>query len=372
MQVKRAGLLLLVFLFSLTVHAELDDSLSIGATAYLQTDGADHIGGNPKLDEDEFVFEGIMILNKTLSERDKLNVKLLGDLISSASETRLFNPQFRALQSGASGNKRIATDIGYAHRFDGFTMGVHGGYSYEADIYMSWPYGVNFGIPMMGGNSVLGIRLDGYTDYFLNKYYNGTTHGYAYRQTISTEGSLTQVLSPLDILNLTLTYIFQTGTLQTSYYSVFLNNVEQREIMPPQRHRGAVSARWKHSISPMNTLELGYRFYGDTWNIYSHTAEVKLFQYFFAKRFLLEPSVRFYTQTGAYFYERAFATLPTYRTSDTDLGPFTGAIFGLGASLIRPPFFPFWLDNVAITGNYWLRDDGFQVYWFDMSVLSRF
>lgn len=356
----------------LPVKTKGDDSISAGFGFYLQKDGADHTGGNPNLDEDELVYEGIILLDKSLSDQDRLSVKVLGDIVSSASQMRYHNPQFRALQSNPSGNKHFSGDFGYSHTFDNLTFGSHAGYSVEMHWFMSWLYGLNVRIPFNYDNTVMDFRLDGFTDFFQIKLYDGTTHGLTTRQTFSPEVSLSQVLTPFDLISLNVSYTAQFGTLETTYYSVFLNKQEQTEKMPGQRHRGSLTGRWKHSLSEYNALELNYRLYADTWRILSHTFEARFFQYLYKKNILLEPNLRLYTQSGAYFFRREFDSLPTFRTSDTDLGPFNGALIGSRLSFIDLPFFPEGINELSLGGNYWLRNDGMVIFWFDLGYLYRF
>jgi len=351
---------------------EGDNTLSAGFGFYFQNDQPEHTGGNPKLDEDEFVFEGIIMLDKSLSERDRLNVRVLGDIVSSASQMRYHNPQFRALQANPSGNKHLAADVGYIHNFEALNFGSHAGFGFEANEFYSWLYGLNVAVPLMDNNTTLSVRFDGFTDYFHIKSFDGTMPGYSMRQTFTPEINLLQVLSPLDLVNFNLSYTVQFGMLETTYYSVFVADIEHSEKMPAERHRSSIAGRWKHSLSSENTIEVGYRFYLDTWKLYSHTAELRFFQYLYFKQLLLEPSVRFYTQTGAEFFQREFDILPLYRSSDSDLGPFTGALFGLRLALIEMPFFPVGINELSIGAHYWLRNDGMMIYWFDLGYLFRF
>ncbi len=360
-------LLCLLFAGTLLANKDLDDSISGSFGFYWQTDQPDHSGGNPKLDEDEFVFEGIILLDKSLTEKDRIQAKFITDIISSASETRNQNAQFRALQANASGNKRFAGDIGYSHYFEDFGFQTHAGYSVEINSYNSWVYGLRFWVSTANNNTTWIFKLDGATDYFQVKLYDGTADGFSYRQSIPFEVTLQQVLTPLDLISLCANYTPQFGTLQTTYYSVFLGDTEQAETMPNTRHRGALGARWKHSLTENNATELGYRFYLDSWNIMSHTAEAKYSQYLGHQQWLLEPSVRFHTQNGAHFFERQFfGVLPIFRTSDTDLGPFTGVILGLKAYALGWPLAP------SLGVNYWIRNDGFQIGWFDVGFATFF
>lgn len=381
MQIRRAPFFALLFLMlgiqtaradELPLAEDEDDTLSSAFGFYFQNDGPDHKGGNPKLSEDEFVFEGIVMLDKTIAQRDRLNVKVMGDIISSASQTRLHNPQFRALQSKPSGNKRISLDVGHAHEFDNFKLASHLGGSFEANEYGSILYGMKVAFPLAQNNTILSFGIDADTDIFQVKLFDGTEPRISFRQSLSFNPQLLQVITPTDIVNLSADYTFQVGTLETTYYSVYLNGVEKAEKMPDKRHRGALSARWKHSLGEYTTTELGYRIYLDSWSILSNTIEARFYQYLFSKHFLMEPSAYFYTQKGAYFFRREFSDLPQFRTSDTDLGPFTGVILGLKLSAIKLNFMPDWFDSISIGGNYWLRDDGFRIFWFDLGLSSRF
>lgn len=369
MQVRSLVLALIV---CASLHGA-EDSLSFHSLFYLQTDQPDHSGGNPSLDEDEFVFEGVILFEKNIGEKGRLNAKLMGDIIASASETRPHNPQFGALQAHASGNKRLATDVGYTHDFDSLVFGGHFGGGFEANEYGSVVYGVNFGLPFSGDNTRLAFRLDGATDIFSHKLYTGYQDGVVTRQTFSLAPSWLQVLTPLDVVTLSANYTLQFGTLETSYYSIFVNGVEAAsEQMPKWRHRGGLGGRWKHSFGDTVSTELGYRFYADDWSILAHTATLSYFQYLFSKHLLLEPSVRFHAQSAAYFFQRSFASVPSLRTSDTDLGDFLGAVLGAKVSVIELSFLPAWLDTISLAGNYWLRNDGFDIFWIDFGFITLF
>ena len=220
-----------------------DDSLSVGFGYYRQDDGPNDEGGNSNIDEDETVYEAIIILDKTLNDRDRLNVNFIGDIISSASQTRLHNPQFGALQSNPSGNKRFALGAGWQRQLTESTFGFNGSFGAERSNYYSGGYGGNFAKSFREAHTNLSFSFQGYTDYFQIKLFNGIEPGYDYRQTLSAEIGLTQILSRRTIANLSFHHTHQFGFLATTFNSVFINGVEFSEEAPSKRRRNAITAR---------------------------------------------------------------------------------------------------------------------------------
>ncbi len=349
-----------------------DEVLSFEIGYYSQDDGSDDAGGNESIDEDETVFEAIIMLDKPLSERDRLNVRFLGDLISSASQTRLHNPQFRALQSNPSGNEHAELRVGWQRQLPKFTMGYNTSFGIETSSYFSFGYGADFATSFFEDNTTVSLSLQGFTDYFQIKLFNGEEPGYDVRQTITAELGLTQVLTPKTVANLTVNHTHQLGFLSTTFNSVFVDGVEFTETAPDSRRRNSVTIRGKQALSDINAIELGYRFYNDQWKINSHTIDARYFQYVWQRRFLLEPNYRLYTQTAAFFYQPVFTELPELRTSDPDIGDFTGHIFGLKVTWLKPPFLPKWSRDLSLSYSYYLRNDDLAIYWITTGYTLNF
>jgi hypothetical protein len=105
---------------------------------------------------------------------------------------------------------------------------------------------------------------------------------------------VTQVLSPKDIAKFNLTYSRGRG-----YYSDPYKLVDNR---PRKRDATAALLSWNHSFSGMDaTLRSSYRYYHDTFEINAHTFGFEWAQGLPAG-FVLTPSLRYYTQSSAYFY----------------------------------------------------------------------
>ncbi len=108
--------------------------------------------------------------------------------------------------------------------------------------------------------------------------------------------------------------------------------VRPYEQLPKERDRWAVGARIMRRLGS-STLRLEERLYADTWQNRATTTDLRwLFDV--SSRLTLGPHVRFHAQTGTEFFKRVYhadvdtqITLPTFRTTDRELGPmyaFTG------------------------------------------------
>ena len=102
------------------------------------------------------------------------------------------------------------------------------------------------------------------------------------------------------------------------------------EQLPTSRDRIAVGLRLAKRFSSLNsTLRLDQRLYYDSWGIAATTTDARYVQDL-GKRFRFWPHLRFNAQTGAAFYQMAYAallnadgslTVPLYRSDDRELGP---------------------------------------------------
>ena len=119
---------------------------------------------------------------------------------------------------------------------------------------------------------------------------------------------VTQVLTRNDVGQLNLYYALQRGYLTDPYKALF--GVDQR---PDKREQMAFVARWNHYFEQWRaTLRSSYRYYRDNWEINAHTGTVEWAQEL-PHGFTLTPSLRYTTQSAAYFYYD-----PVY---DAALGP---------------------------------------------------
>jgi hypothetical protein len=358
--------------FESPLREEEDDAFGFKFGFYYQNDGPLSQGGNLVLDEDETVYEAIIFLDKAITEKDKLHVQFLGDIVSSASIARYHDPLYRFLQSNPSGNKHGEISASWTHQFEGFYLGGSGLFSAEFSRYYSFGGGFHVGTALFDDNTFLEFRFEAIKDYFQIKLFNGFEPGYDKRDSFSESLSITQVLTPQTLVNLTWDHTNQNGYLATTYNAVFFGGLEHMEIAPAKRRRDALTLRAKQSLSQSNAIEVGYRYYNDSWAIDSHTMDSRFFQYVWNRRILLEPNYQFYEQDPAYFYQPVFFFLTPLRTADPDLGDFDSHIFGIKVTLLDPKFFPSWKGDIDIGFNYNLRSDDLEIFWITAGYILRF
>lgn len=103
------------------------------------------------------------------------------------------------------------------------------------------------------------------------------------------------------------------------------------EKRPSTRDRSSVMLSSVYHLTS-DVFYSSYRFYRDSWDIRSHTLDLK-YRHDFDQTTWIEPLFRFYTQSAARFYTAGLIqgnTLPDFATSDYRLGDLT--TFTLGAT----------------------------------------
>jgi hypothetical protein len=114
------------------------------------------------------------------------------------------------------------------------------------------------------------------------------------RQTREFLVGVTQVLSPVDIVQANLTIARGSG-----YYSDPYKFPDNR---PRERDQTALLLRWNHHFQPLgSTLRLGWRHYDDSWDVVADTVTAEWVQPL-AQGWTLVPSARLHTQGAAGFY----------------------------------------------------------------------
>jgi hypothetical protein len=105
---------------------------------------------------------------------------------------------------------------------------------------------------------------------------------------------VTQVLTPVDVVQATLTHARGEG-----YCSDPCKALDRR---PRERVQTALQLRWNHHLAWLgSTPRLGWRLCDDSWNVRSHTLTAEWVQPMAQGR-TLTPSLRYYTQSAASFF----------------------------------------------------------------------
>lgn len=126
----------------------------------------------------------------------------------------------------------------------------------------------------------------------------------AHKNTDEYEVGVTQALSPFDLAQVTYTHSLENGYLDDPY--------KLYENRPDRRAANIVQTRWNHWLGGA-ALKLGYRYYGDTFGIRSHTLDLALaIPVGGDGRSTFTPNLRYYTQSAASFYVDPDPTSASY------------------------------------------------------------
>ena len=227
-------------------------------------------------------------LQKPLSDTLVVEGSLVYDGMSGASPL-----YFNAL-SGASGegvkDYRTAGDVKLTKYFDRFSVGVGTAYSHERD-YISRAGSVELRTWTADKNRTLALGFAGAADRIDTE--NGAAQGER-KHVLDFLVGITQVLSPTSIVQSNITYSRGHGYF-TDPYKLLDNRPDHRRLL-------AWLTRYnEHFPSVDGTLQLSYRFLNDSFGADSNMLEVAWVQPL-PRGFSVRPSLRYYTQTAAYFY----------------------------------------------------------------------
>jgi hypothetical protein len=163
------------------------------------------------------------------------------------------------------------------------------------------------------------------------------------KKTYQALASLSQILSPTTVMDLSYDMMYQKGFLSDPYRQVRVYDGQGAstltdEAHPDYRTRHAGTARLTQFVAPINASVIGsYRYYFDTWDVSSHTAEMKFNKYIF-KNLILTLDYRYYNQTGASFYLDRYVgpeyLADAFRTSDYKLKPFSSNNVGFSLTYL--------------------------------------
>lgn len=125
-----------------------------------------------------------------------------------------------------------------------------------------------------------------------------------------------QVLSRTTLLNVSLSLGSAHGYLSDPYKGFQFTEYPDRnslfpEMRPRHRTKQIFSVTLNQAVEPADgAAELTYRFYHDSFGIFSHTVSLEWFQNI-GKYLIVAPLFRYYEQTEAGFYLRSFAADPS-------------------------------------------------------------
>lgn len=108
------------------------------------------------------------------------------------------------------------------------------------------------------------------------------------------QAGVTQVLTPVDIAQASVTYSSGTGYFSDPY--------KPYDNRPRSKDSAVLMAKWNHHIKDINaTTRLSYRFYSDSFGVAAHTVGLDFVKPL-ENGWTVTPNVRYYSQNKADFY----------------------------------------------------------------------
>jgi len=273
------------------------------------------------------------------------------DAVSGAS------PRYHTAISGAShmADNRKAMDVAATRYFHRGTLAVGAAFSGEHD-YVSRALSLNGTLSSEDNNTTWAFGAAASRDSInpVNRIVIGER-----KRTASVLAGVTQVLSPNDIGQLTLTHTRGHG-----YYDDPYKLFDRR---PRERRDSTVLVRWNHHLAGLGaTTRLSYRWYRDSYGIRAHTLAGEWVQPLgdaFGGGWTVVPELRLYSQRAASFYydpvpDGRLGGLfpPGYRSGDPDwLSSPDQRLSGFGAVTVG-------LKVARALNRHWTLDAKYEVY----------
>ena len=223
-----------------------------------------------------------------------LEAGFIQDTISGAS------PAYHAVKASAQTmlDRRDATDLRLTRYFPSGNMSVAAAYSKESD-YVSQAISVSASQHSDSKNTTLVLGA-GHTQDTINPMNHLVAD--ARKSVNDVLLGITQIWTPLDIVQLNLTLSYGNG-----YYTDPYKLLDHR---PAERKSAAALLRWNHRFDHLqSTLRMGIRHYQDSYAVRSSTITLEWAQEM-QDSWTITPMLRAYRQSAAYFYIPADPSAP--------------------------------------------------------------
>jgi hypothetical protein len=158
------------------------------------------------------------------------------------------------------------------------------------------------------------------------------------RNTYTASFAWTQIINSRLQVALLGDVVQQSGFLSLPYHRVYFSNGRDTiERLPSTRFKLPIGFRLNYFAGDNIILRGYYRYYTDSWETHSNTANLEI-AYKISPFFSLSPFYRFYTQTAAKYFAPYKASSPSaqYFTSNYEYAAFNSSFFGAGIRLSPP------------------------------------
>ncbi|HEX4332503.1 MAG TPA: porin [Usitatibacter sp.] len=276
------------------------------------------------------VTEPVLWARGTIHEVWEVEASAALDIISGASPQLVTNVSGRpvnAVSAASITDRRNTADAKVTRRFGDFAVSVSRTVSDEND-YNSRAFGLGAEWSLDQRNTTLAAGY-GKSDDRVGSRDDPTLH--ERRDTREYLVGITQVLSPLDIVQSTVTRAEGRGWYNDPYkltFTFFDSGIPL--LLPDTRPDHRDTLAWltryrRHFPAAHGSLQVDYRYYRDDWGIRAHTLEAA-WEQSLGERWSVRPALRYYTQSAADFYSPVSpsSTPPAILSSDQRLGAWGG------------------------------------------------
>ena len=330
-------------------------------------------------------------ITKRVSESTSINARYLVDMITAAS-IRSHSPGSRstALQkvdvvtsasgrtvSGGNGYSQPAFDevrhefnVGITHLFGKTILSADALYSTESDYTSSTLIG-NLTQYLAENDATIQLGFVRSWD----KVFPKTKPWKKDKNVTTLNANFSQVVSKRLILQLLTTYTDNNGLLSDNYQLVPITIAGKDSLFDPVhpdlRIRRAAAFSVKYRLTDESSIQAGYRYYWDTWDINANTFSIN-YERYLSKHVILGTGWRSNFQTQAFFFKPKYLIPEQFMTTDIKLDAGYSNELQLNLTLIGgdgQDFLPF-LDDERVQYifnlNFYSRHTD-SPYWFNNS-----
>jgi len=173
-------------------------------------------------------------------------------------------------------------------------------YSKETD-YQSFGVSLNDDFAFNDKNTILQLGL---SHNFDTVRLQPDSSRWAHKDSTDVIIGLSQILSPRDLLDVAVTYGYESGYLKDPYRNITFTKIgfSYPEVRPGYRSKEVLFTSLTHHFDSLDaSLEGSYRLHHDSYGITDHTLGL-IWHQKLGKHVILEPMFRFYEQSAASFY----------------------------------------------------------------------
>jgi len=151
--------------------------------------------------------------------------------------------------------------------------------------------------------------------------------------------SLSHLTSKNSVVGVSYDLSHQEGFLANAYRQVIIAPVPVAERHPFERTRHALAVSARYYVPRLQTAFIAaYRYYWDSWQIHSHTPELRIIQQV-GSTADASFRYRYYTQDASFFWEdRYTSAMVPYVTDDPKMSPFDGHLLEAKLGILGETF----------------------------------